>query len=300
MNPRLPWLFVGPLLFALPLGALGAEDKGCVWRLQGPKAAVYLAGSIHLLRESDHPLPAAYEKAYDDCSCVYFEVDLESMTTREGQATAAKLGALPPGEKLEDWLTEATMRDLRAYLERRNLPRAQMERLRPGILTLTITNLESMRLGAMAQFGVEAIFDGKARAAGKEIRALETLEFQLGLFNELKREEQDRMLRITLDDIEEAPQRLATMIEAWRAGDGVKLVEELNRNFEEEDAGLLKRLLYDRNANWIPAIEAALNREDGANTLFIVGAGHLVGEQSVIELLEKKGYRPQPWAPAVQ
>jgi len=299
MNRCSPFALWCPLLLALPcVSSLASDDKGCVWRLEGPSVTVYLAGSIHLLREQDHPLPAAYEKAFEDCSRVVFEIDLESTRTQEGQQLSVKLGMLPPGESMDQWLSPETVDALRGYLGKRGLQSAQMDRLRPGMLAMTITSMEAMRIGALPRFGVEAIFDGKARERGKSIGALETLEFQLNLFNGMTRAEQDRMLRITLEEVEETPKVLQSLIEAWRGGDGVKLAEELHRNFEPEDAGLVKRLLHDRNQSWIPAIEEAIKTPSGGNTLFIVGAGHLVGEKSVVSLLEEKGYLPQQWVPA--
>jgi uncharacterized protein YbaP (TraB family) len=161
------------------------------------------------------------------------------------------------------------------------------------MLAMTITSTEAMRIGAQPQFGVEAVFDEKARADGKSIRGLETLEFQIKLFNNMSRVEQDRLLEMTLEEVEDTPSVLSNMISAWRAGDGPKLQEELNRHFQAEDEPLMKRLLYDRNASWIPVIEDVLKAKE--NTLIIVGAGHLVGPRSVITLLETKGYKPVQW-----
>jgi len=299
MKLGFPWLLYGPVLLILPCaGSRAADDKGCVWRLQGPAATVYLAGSIHLLREGDHPLPDVYEKAYEDCARVVFEIDLESTRTVEGQQLSVKLGMLPAGQSMDQLLSPETVVALRGYLDQRGVQASQMERLTPGMLAMTITSMEAMRIGALPRFGVEATFDQMARDHRKPIGALETLEFQLNLFNGMTPAEQERMLRITLDEVEETPKVLASMIQAWREGDGDKLAEELNRNFEPEDAGLVKRLLHERNQNWIPAIEQAIQKPEGENTLFIVGAGHLVGEKSVVALLEEKGYRPQHWFPA--
>ncbi len=295
-RPSSPSFFRPWVLVLMTLSSLSADDRGCVWRVAGPGAVVYLAGSVHLLREADLPLPPAYELCYQESSRVVFEIDLQSTKTAEGQGTAARMGMLPQGEKLEDWLSPETMGLLRGYWRERKLPQNQMERLRPGMLAMTITNLEAMRIGAFPQFGVEALFDRKAREDGKKVVALETLEQQLDLFNGMNRQEQDRLLRITLEDVAEAAQSLEAMIAAWREGDGVKLAEELNRNFEPEDAGLLKRLLHDRNEAWLPVIERALREPGDGTTLFIVGAGHLVGDRSVISLLQAKGYQVAPWS----
>jgi uncharacterized protein YbaP (TraB family) len=282
-------------LLLFPLAAGADEDRGCIWKLEGPAATVYVAGSVHLLRAQDHPLPRGYAKAYEDAARVVFEIDLASTRTPEAQQRARELGALPDGETLDTWLSPETLAAFRNYVAERGLGAAGLDRLRPGMISMTISATEAMRLGAMPHLGVEWIFQERAREDGKPVQGLETMEFQLGLFTGMSREEQEKLLGMTLDQVREAPDALPVMIRAWRAGDGEALAREMNRHLEEADGFLAKRLLHDRNASWIPAIEEALRNPDG-NTLFIVGAGHLVGEKSVIELLEAKGYRPTPWA----
>ena len=298
MKFRAPFFLFGSVFMALvPSVTLTAEDKGCVWRVKGPSATVYLAGSVHLLRETDHPLPPVYDMAYADSQRVVFEVDLAAARSPEGQQSSMTLGMLPAGEGLGDWLSPETEKSLQSYIEKRGLSNGPLQRLRPGMLAMTITSMEAMRMGALPRFGVESIFDEKARADSKPVTGLETLEFQLNLFNGMTREEQDRLLRVTLEEVEDTPKVLGAMIAAWRAGDGAKLHEELNRHFEPGDEPLMKRLLSDRNASWIPTIEAAIRTKAGENTLFIVGAGHLVGPESVIAMLAAKGYEAVQWSP---
>ncbi|MEQ1842987.1 MAG: TraB/GumN family protein, partial [Verrucomicrobiales bacterium] len=131
-----------------------------------------MAGSIHLLRGEDHPLPPVYEKAYQDANRVVFEIDLETTKSQEAQRHTVELGRLPDGESLDQWLSGETLADLRGYLKGRGLAGAQVERLRPGMIAMTITSMEAMRIGALPQFGVESVFDAKARADGKPVAAL--------------------------------------------------------------------------------------------------------------------------------
>ena len=56
-----------------------------------------------------------------------------------------------------------------------------------------------------------------------------------------------------------------------------------------ETPAVLEILLVDRNQNWIPVIEEKLAGDK--NVMFIVGAAHLVGEGSVVQLLEDKGHK---------
>ncbi len=292
MLSRIPVLLAALVLPVLATpGAAQDAPTACVWTLDGANGTtVYLAGSVHLLRAEDHPLPDIYQAAYEDSDRVYFEVDLAKMEAPEMQMKILQISTNPDGKTLADVLTAETWQRLDAYMKKNGMSgNPMLNRLTPGMIGITIAGMEAMKLGALPQHGVEKTFDGQARKDGKTVKALETVEFQIGLFNGFSQEEADRFIAMTLDDIEESPEKLGEMIDAWKKGDAESMDTMINDAFEKEDK-LAKLLLYDRNANWIPAIEAELAREDG-NTMFIVGAGHLVGEGSVIELLAKKGIK---------
>lgn len=285
-------------LAAFSLGLTNAQaepKKACIWKVQKGDATVYLAGSVHLLRESDHPLPAAYDNVYDLSDRVYFEVDMSDM--QGAQMKIMQLSMLPEGESIEDKVSEETYGKLQTYLEtladagpQFAMMKPMFDRMKPGMMAMTISSIEAVKIGALPNFGVEMIYDAKAREDEKPVKGLETVEFQIGLFDQLDADEQDEMLAMTIDQAKETPEMLDKMIEVWRSGDAKALDEMLNKYFEE-DAKLTELLLYKRNANWIPSIEEELNGKGTA--LFIVGAGHLVGKKSVIEMLEDKGYKAE-------
>ncbi|MEM7009966.1 MAG: TraB/GumN family protein [Verrucomicrobiota bacterium] len=288
-------LTLAALTLGLTSAQVQAEDKkACIWKLQKGDATVYLAGSVHLLRETDHPLPAAYDNVYDLSDRIYFEVDMKDM--QGAQMKILQLSMLPEGESIEDKVSEETYEKLQGYLEtladagpQFAMMKPMFDKMKPGMMAMTISSIEAVKIGAMPNFGVEMIYDTKARKDGKPVKGLETVEFQIGLFDQLDADEQDEMLAMTIDQAKETPEMLDKMIEVWRSGDAKALDEMLNKYFEEE-AKLTQLLLYKRNADWIPSIEEELNGE--GTTMFIVGAGHLVGKKSVIEMLEDKGYKP--------
>ncbi len=297
-SPRPKFLL---LSFAFVTSFLGmvassqAEEKATIWKLKRDESTVYLAGSVHLLREQDHPLPKAYDRVYKDSDRVYFEVDMAEMDSMATKMKVMTMSMIPDGGMIKDLISEETYAELQAYLdeagEEMGAMAAMFERLTPGMLAMTITSLEAMKIGAIPDLGVEKVFDAKARKDGKPVKGLETTEFQIGLFNRLSKEEQDNLLKMTLQQVEETPKMLGDMINTWKSGDAEGLDQLLNKYFDdEENATLTKILLHDRNASWIQPIEDELKTP--GNAMFIVGAGHLVGDQSVIEMLEEKGYLP--------
>lgn len=279
-------------LIAFVIATFGAAKaqaepaRACVWKIEHGNAVVYLAGSVHLLRQQDHPLPPPYQMAYDKSDRVYFEVDMGDMLQAAG--AVQKEAKLPDGETIQDHVSEETYKKLKAYFKKRGIGGKMLEEMKPGMLAITISGIEAMMIGALPQYGVEMHFNTQATRDEKPVKGLETVEFQMSMFDNLEKEDQDAFLAMTLDEIDKAPEMLGELIDVWKAGDAEKLDQLLNEQLQE-DHPLTELILYDRNANWIPAIEEELKAE--GTTFVVVGAAHLVGKKNVIELLEAKGYK---------
>ena len=95
------------------------------------------------------------------------------------------------------------------------------------------------------------------------------------------------MLEQTLAELDEAETALSQMVAAWRNGELEDLSAELLDDFDEFP-GLYDTLVTKRNNAWVPALERML--ADGRRHLVVVGALHLVGNDSVIELLDERGH----------
>lgn len=269
------------------------ERQGSVWKVSDADSTVYLAGSVHLLREEDHPIAATYDEAYADSAEVVFEVDMAEMLSPDGMAKMQALGTYPADDSLDRHLKPETIEQIRQYLATHPSGAAYLPglpRLRPGMIFLSISSLEAMRLKARPDLGLEIIYHQRATADGKPTRGLETLEYQMGLFNALTDAEIDALLAKTLADAAGMPEVLEKLITHWHAGDDEALDQLLNDEMDSADDGgrFKKLLLTDRNRAWVPEIEKAL--KGSRNVFFLVGAGHLVGEEGVVALLREKGY----------
>lgn len=260
-----------------------------IWSVSDEDSTVYLAGSIHLLREKDLPVPGEFDAAYREAGEVVFEIDMRSLTLPSTGLEIRALGQLPDGEKLGDKLSEETMTLLRGYLAENKLPGKLFDRFTPGMAYLTLGTLEAARHGASPDLGLETLFYRKAVNDNKPTRGLETIQFQMSRFNELEAGTVESLIRETLEDTEESEEALDEIVAAWRSGDREK-IETLIVDKMSSDDEVRRVLLVDRNRNWIPAIEEALAGK--TNVLFLVGAAHLAGRGSVLELLEERGHKP--------
>lgn len=276
------------LIVGLTIASVNSAEKASIWKLSDEDSAVYLAGSVHLLREKDLPFPDIYNTVYADSEELVFEIDMKEMNAPDAAIKMRELGTLPVGESLGDYLSKDTLQALDKYLRENDLPGGMFNRFTPGMVYLTLGSMEAIRLGARPDLGLEMQFHKKAEKDGKPGGGLETTEYQMSRFNKINIETLDELIGETVEGSDETDKTLDAIIGAWRRGD----TEGLNKLVYEEMAEtpeILEILLVERNRNWIPEIEKKLAGD--RNVMFIVGAAHLVGECSVIELLEQKGLK---------
>lgn len=265
------------------------DPLACVWKIQGSRNTVYIAGSVHLLRQEDYPLPTAYDIAYKDSERLYFEIDMGEIDDPKTINKMKRLGLYSGKDTLRRHISDGTFKLLSAHLTSRGLPTLLFERTKPGLLAINLSSMEALRMGARPELGLEVKYYEKSIKDKKPSSGLETVEFQITLFDDLNDRDQDRMLRATLEKIDDTKRILKSLIAAWKVGDTRSMDILLNEEFKD-DPNLKKILIDKRNQNWIPKIEEAFLSSE--NVMFIVGAGHLVGKGNVIELLEKRGYVP--------
>jgi hypothetical protein len=146
--------------------------------------------------------------------------------------------------------------------------------------------LELHRLGYDAEWGVDNYYFNRARKYGKTTIGLETVDEHMNLLKGMSPPDADAYLEAMLDDAETLRQTLRDLVRAWKGGESERLEEIMNASMHARPE-LHDRLLVDRNKRWVPKIEALADGPEPA--MVIVGAGHLVGPDSVVELLEKDG-----------
>ena len=289
MNRILPILLL-TLLGISPSTTFGASGEGraIIWEIKGTKHSVFIAGSVHLLREKDFPIPPNYNEIYEKADELIFEIDTAILNDPATVLSMKQLGSFQNGDTVEDHVTPETFKLLEKFLKKRNLPASQLIQMKPGMLAITLSSIEAIRNGASPDLGLEMRYGALAARDKKPTSGLETVEYQVSMFDDFTTEEADEMLRSTLESLEDISEGLDDLINAWRAGDAEGMDKLVNAEFEDNEK-LRKVLLVDRNRNWIPHIERAVAGD--RNVLVMVGAGHLVGDDSVIELLEAKGHK---------
>ena len=276
---------------AATAGATAAEPAGhsILWSVRGEHNTVYLFGSIHVLRPGDVGLPPAAAAAYEDAERVIMEIDMDDPAVSDPVAITALMqqsALLPPGQSLRSVLGS----DYAAIAERSEnagLDLAVMDRFAPWFVSLLLLQIEITERGFDAAHGIEQQVTELAVADDKPITGLETPAQQFAILGGLSLQDQKRFLLMTLDESEQDDAQLDALLDAWRRGDAAALARTLSDEFEDFPQ-LYRPLTEDRNRAWAAELEELLDDRD--DYLVVVGALHLVGRNSVVDLLRQRGH----------
>jgi uncharacterized protein YbaP (TraB family) len=275
-------------LFGLLLCVTARADGALhsLWELHGKHNTVYLLGSIHVLRQSDYPLAPAVLDAYRDAKSLLMEVNLEEISSEQVQAEMLGSAVLPGGKTLPDVLGKERYGRAEALAHEVGVDLSLFDQFAPWFAAEAISQLQLTELGFQAESGVEMYFMERARTDGKSVAGLETVHDQISLFQNMSMDTQSEYLVSSLEQAHALPKEVDSMVRAWQRGDTQWFADQLKSELGQ-DPRLYQSVLVTRNRKWVPKIEALLN--DDKNYLVIVGTGHLVGRDSVIDLLKKDG-----------
>jgi len=258
-----------------------------LWRFTGPGATVFLAGSVHVLKETLYPLPPQLEHAFQQSDTIAVEVDTIHIDPQVMQQKVQQYALLPPGQTLTTVLPPKLVMELQTYLADQGIELQAVNGLKPAMLATQLAVTRLMALGYLPEFGMERHF--VTRAGGRPILELETLDDQLSLIANPPMSLQTEMLSETLEQMQSIEPIIAQMIKAWMLGDEAEFMRlfELQSGESEAYLAFMERLLDDRNVGMADKIQSYLA---GQGTYFVmVGSAHLSGDESVVAVLKRRG-----------
>jgi uncharacterized protein YbaP (TraB family) len=210
------------------------------------------------------------------------------METPASQFALLTRGLLPAGQSLDKVVSPSTYALVTKRVNDMGVPIEPLRRFKPWLLAMTLVEMEWQKAGFDASLGLDRHFYDRARAEGKAVQGLETIDYQVSLFDGMTTDEQDRMLAESLKDLDQERANVFTLTDAWKAGDAAA-VERIVLADLKDDPVMYQRLLVGRNRNWLPRIDALLTRN--ARTFVVVGAAHLVGPDGLLAMFRAKGYK---------
>lgn len=260
-----------------------APTGPALWKVADEDTTVYLFGTVHALPEGIEWLDGPIADAFAASDTIVTEIKMDDSMAADMQALVMAKGMLPADTTLRSLLDEEQLATFDGAMTKLGLPVEAFDRFEPWYAGMMLTMLPLMQQGYAPDSGVEMVL---LRQAGERQKgALETIDFQIGVFDGLPQESQVKFLVDAAANTDEVKNQLDAMLAEWIEGDADQLAELLNEGME--DKALAEALLYNRNANWAEWID---DRMDDPGTVFIaVGAGHLAGTKSVQDLLTGRG-----------
>lgn len=254
-----------------------------LWKLADEDTTIYLFGTVHALPNGVEWFNGPVADALTQSDEVVTEIIMDETMPAKMQALVAEKGLLPQGTTLTSLMDEQQLASYEAAMGKLGVPAQAFAPLEPWYAGMMVSMLPLLQQGYSPDQGVEAVL--LKNADGKAKQALETLEKQIDVFDTLPRQSQMRFLIDAADNVDKIKQKLDAMVAEWLEGDADALAVLMNEGMD--DKTLADALLYQRNREWAQWLEERL-ATPGA-VFVAVGAGHLAGEQSVQEWLERRG-----------
>ncbi|OYX47032.1 MAG: hypothetical protein B7Y90_13750 [Alphaproteobacteria bacterium 32-64-14] len=262
--------------------------KPALWKIADADTTIYVFGTIHLLPRGMEWQTPAFTGALKEARAVYLEAD-SNLAPAQINALVQRIGMLPPSERLSEKLDDAQREALRAAAVRFDIPQIALEQMRPWYASVMISDAAIRRAGFEQDSGIESLLRPAARDAGKEMRYLETVEAQLSAYTTLPEAVQVKVLAASLADLDNAAGAVTEMVTAWRSGDDAALSRLVIDEQLASQPEIYESLMVRRNQNWAPQLDAVMRTESGV-FLVAVGAGHLLGPDSVLAQMERLGH----------
>jgi uncharacterized protein YbaP (TraB family) len=278
--------------------AKGAPPVPLLWKVSDADNDLYLLGSFHMLKPTDYPLSKDVDHAFDDAEAVVFELSPEEMASPALGMAMGQAALRTDGTTLDGELTAEVAAKLKAWnsvntgpLRQMGLPPQVLQMFEPWFVGLTISIVEMNKLGLDPAIGLDMHLSERARSASKSTRGLELGSEQIAVFDGMGKAEQLQFLEESLNEADNATVEIEKLHDAWRRGDANALWNGMAAEMRSEYPALYSRINVARNDAWLPKLQRMLDGEASDDTLVVVGALHLLGEDGVVEKLRAKGYK---------
>jgi uncharacterized protein YbaP (TraB family) len=210
----------------------------------------------------------------------------------KAQWITLKEGMYWDGSRIQDHISSEALSKLEAFTEEIGIPFEKFERIKPWMLEIHIAVSDFMKAGYEFNKGIDLYFLKRARRDRKTIKELESVEFQLAMMSSLPEKVQEICLLETIEDYARDSDSLEELVGAWKRGDIQAMNNGLFESFDMNDPVdkiYYEKVFKDRNIQMADRIEEYL--KSGIVHFVVVGSGHLLGEDSILTLLERKQYR---------
>jgi len=264
------------------------QANPALWVVKGPHATVYLFGTIHVLKPGIAWQTPKVLAATDASQSLIEEIaDIDD--TAAMQPLIKQLGT-DPDHPLSTKISKDDLALVDSAIKQMGAPgESVLEPLRPWLAGLTLSVLPMLKAGYDPKSGVDMTLAAAFKTANKPVTGLETVEEQLHIFSDMPLAQEVESLHIQLKNLDHSTADLDSTVTAWEKGDVETIAKIENDVFIKDDPALYQKLVVQRNKNWTERLVKLLQGE--GTTFVAVGAAHLAGPDSVLKMLEARGFK---------
>lgn len=273
------------------------DGNHLLWKVSDENSSVWLFGSIHFADSSFYPLPSEIENAFRNSTALAVEMDISDSETQDKTAEEfLKEGMFTDGRTLKDVLPDSLWKTLDSISTTLGMKTENFLPMRPWMAATLIASAAIASTGIQQELGIDMVMLDSAYAQGKEIIALETPEEQVESLSKSEGpEETDGIayLESTFREYSKLNQMIKEVISAWKRADVVSLQKSLSadQNMNESEKRLNERMFNQRNKKMKKEILNFL--ENDKQVFVVVGVGHLILENNLLEMLSENGLKIQ-------
>lgn len=262
-----------------------AIENALLWQVSGKGLASlsYVFGTIHIICKEDFKFSATLKEKFREAKNIYLELDMDDPNMMMKMASLS----IMKGKSMKDLMSPEDYTFLTAYVkDSLGMPMMLFNKMKP--ITL-MSLLYTKALPCSSSESYEQTMVAMAKQQKKDLRGLEKIEDQMGVFDKIPDSVEAKMILDMIRQMPEQKKQFAQMVDAYKKEDLKSLSNAMSESPEWK--GFEDIMLSNRNKNWIPVMEGAMKE---STTLFAVGAGHLYGKEGVIHLLRQAGYTVTP------
>ena len=280
------------IILAFLAGAFSSNAQ-LLWKVSGNglQKPSYLFGTHHIADQTICNGIKGFNDAYNSVEHLYGEVDTEKMNGIATQLKVMSHMKLPKGQTLSSLYTEEQLKVIDDFVTAvMGVGVKSFDNFKPIMLSSSLQVFIAMKLypDYDAAKAIDSHMQSRAKKDKKVVKGLETIDFQIDLLYNEPIEKQAADLLEMAENSKESEEAIIKLTELYRQQDLKGLWDIMMEDTELEE---MEDLLFKRNRNWVEQMKEIM---PSASAMFVVGAGHLPGEQGVIKLLEKEGYKLEP------
>ena len=263
-----------------------------LWKIQSKesKNISYVFGTIHMIPKDKWLFNDKMQQAFDQCEEIIFEVDMNQLTDMSRMLEVLQMANMSGDTTLQDLLTTQDYEKVQNKLKESGMPIFLFEKMKPLFLTMFGGDMD-MQFGNMDNMvSYEMKLNELATNQGKKTSGIETLEEQMSVVDKIPLPVQAQMLMRSFEDGASDSDDYQDMVQLY-LDQNIDAMQESINDTNQLESKYMQYLLDDRNKRWINRID---NKIKSTTFFLAVGAGHLAGENGVLELLKKSGYKVTP------